>query len=83
MNLLTPDELSQVQLIVENAHREGWIRADAELATDPRESSVRVIVTLGTNIVEKAYTRDDRWPFLLLRDLAWGSFRTWSTQRPV
>jgi len=82
MNTLTPDELSQFKLIAENAHREGWIGADAELAAEQAESSVHVTATSGLNVVRKTYHRDERWPFRLLRDLAWGSYRTWSPQSP-
>lgn len=77
MNPLTADELSQLRLITENAHREGWINADATLAAEHTGSSVRVTATQGSNVVEKTYPCDARWTFRLLRDLAWGGYRTW------
>ena len=81
MNPLTPDELSQLRLIIENAHREGWINAGAILAAEHTGSSVRVTATQGPNIVEKTYPRDPRWPFQLLRDLAWGAYKVWGPRQ--
>lgn len=81
MNVLTADELSQLRLIVENAHREGWINAEASLAAEHQGSSVIVTATQGSNIVQKTYPGDARWTFRLLRDLAWGAYRSWSTRR--
>ena len=77
MNVMTADELSQFQLIIENAHREGWINAGAELVAEQSESAVRVTAREGRNHVERTYIRDARWPFRLLRDLAWGVYRSW------
>ena len=82
MSSLTPDEQSQFRLIFENAHREGWIGTNVELVAEHTESSVQVTATSGSNVVQKTYPRDERWPFRLLRDLAWGTYRTWST-RPL
>lgn len=76
MSLLTTGELSEFQLIVENAHREGWINMDALLAAEKSGSSVRVTATQGTNVVQKMYPHDPRWTYRLLRDLAWGAYRT-------
>ena len=79
MSLLTAGELSEFHLIVENAHREGWINAGASLAAERSGSSVRVTATQGSNVVQKTYPNDGRWTFRLLRDLAWGAYRTWSS----
>jgi hypothetical protein len=79
MNTLTSDELSQLRLIVENAHREGWIQAGASLSAEQAGSSVKVVAKNGSNVVERTYPHDDRWPFRLLRDLAWGTYRSWGT----
>lgn len=81
MSLLTAGELSEFQLIVENAHREGWINAAASLAAEHSGSSVKVTASQGSNVVQKTYPHDPRWTFRLLRDLAWGSYRTWATSR--
>lgn len=78
MSLLTSGELSEFQLIVENAHREGWINADASLAAEHAGSSVKVTATQGSNVVQKTYPYDARWTYRLLRDLAWGAYRTWA-----
>lgn len=77
MALLTAGELTELRLIVENASREGWIRADASLEAEPDGSSVKVTATQGSNVVQKTYPYDERWTYRLLRDLAWGSYRTW------
>jgi hypothetical protein len=79
MNSLTSDEQSQLRLIVENAHREGWIQAGASLSAEHAGSSVRVVARSGSNVVERTYPHDDRWAFRLLRDLAWGTYRSWGS----
>jgi hypothetical protein len=79
MTVLTTGELSEFQLIVENAHREGWVNADADLAAENLGSSVKVTARQGSNVVHKTYPHDERWTYRLLRDLAWGAFRIWST----
>ncbi len=81
MNLLSTGELSEFQLIVENAHREGWISSAASLAAENAGASVKVTATLGSNRVQKTYPHDPRWTFRLLRDLAWGVYRTWGTPK--
>ena len=75
MNVLTADELSQLQLIVENAHQAGWINEEASLAAEHVGPSVIVTATHGSNVVQKTYPGDARWTFRLLRDLAWGAYR--------
>jgi hypothetical protein len=77
MNVLTAGELSEFQLIVENAHREGWINVDASLAAERSDASVKVTATQGSNVVQKTYPHDARWTYRLLRDLAWGAYRIW------
>lgn len=79
MNTLTSAELSELRLIVENAHRAGWIHADVSLSAERAGSSVKVVARAGSNVVERTYPSDDRWPFRLLRDLAWGTYRSWGT----
>lgn len=76
MNTLSSIDLAGLRLIVENAQREGWISTDVSLAAEYEGASVRVTATRGTNVVRKTYPRDERWSFLLLRDLAWGTYRT-------
>ena len=80
MNLLTAGELTEFQLIVENAQREGWIKPDASLAAENLGPSVKVTATHGSNVVQKTYPHDARWTYQLLRDLAWGAYRTWSSR---
>ena len=75
MTLLTTRELTDFQLIVENAHREGWINTGAFLAAERSGSSVKVTSTQGADVVQKTYPRDARWTYQLLRDLAWGAYR--------
>ena len=75
MNTLSPNDLTELQLIVENAQREGWINPDAAVAAEYDGPTVRVTATRGRNVVRKCYPRDERWPFRLLRDLAWGAYR--------
>jgi hypothetical protein len=82
MNTLTSAELSELRLIVENAHRAGWIHAGASLSAERAGSSVRVVAKTGSNVVERTYPNDDRWLFRLLRDLAWGTYRSWGTFCP-
>ena len=77
MNVLTANELSQLRLIVENAHDAGWIQPDASLAAEHVGASVIVTATQGSNVVQKTYPGDARWMFRLLRDLAWGAYRIW------
>jgi hypothetical protein len=72
--MLTPGELNEFQLIIENAHREGWIKADASLEAEHDGSSVKVTATQGSNVVQKTYPNDGRWLYRLLRDLAWGAY---------
>ena len=75
MSLLTTRELSEFQLIVENAQREGWINTGAALSAEHSGSSVMVTATQGADVVQKTYPRDARWTYRLLRDLAWGAYR--------
>ena len=75
MNLLTAGELSEFQLIVENALREGWINTGVSLAAEHSGASVKVIATQGSNVVQKTYPHDARWTYRLLRDLAWGAYK--------
>jgi hypothetical protein len=83
MNLLTARELRELQLIIENAHREGWIDTGASLAAEPSGSSVRVTATQGSDVVQKTYPYDARWTYRLLRDLAWGAYRPSSALNPA
>ena len=78
MKFLTAGERTEFDLIVENAHREGWVNADASLAAEDLGSSVQVTATQGSNVVQKTYPHDERWTYRLLRDLAWGAYRIWS-----
>lgn len=82
MTSLTAGELSEFRLIVENAQREGWVNVDALLAAEPSGSSVKVTATQGSNVVQKTYPHDPRWTYRLLRDLAWGAYRTWGAGHP-
>ncbi|MEJ0038304.1 MAG: hypothetical protein WDO68_19855 [Gammaproteobacteria bacterium] len=82
MNTLTSNERHEFDLVVENAHRQGWIRADAALVAEHVESTVQVTATYGPNVIRMTYPRDARWPFRLLRDLAWGSYKSWSARPP-
>ena len=75
MNALTATDLSELRLLAENAHREGWINTEASLAAEYVGATVRVTATRGKNVVQKTYARDERWSYLLLRDLAWGTYR--------
>jgi hypothetical protein len=63
------------RLLAENAHREGWLNTEASLAAEYVGTAVRVTATRGKTVVQKTYTRDDRWSYLLLRDLVWGTYR--------
>jgi hypothetical protein len=76
MNPLTSDEINQLQLIVQNAHREGWISASSALTAERSGAGDCVVVTAthGPRVVQRAYESDARWPFRLLRDLAWGAY---------
>jgi hypothetical protein len=74
MSLLTPGELKEFQLIVENAQREGWIKTGASLSAEHSGSSVKVTATQGSSVVQKTYPNDARWTYRLLRDLAWGAY---------
>ena len=76
MDALTAGDLSDLRLITENAQREGWIASEALLVAAYDGATVRVTATRGKSVVRKSYPRDDRWPFRLLRDLAWGSYRS-------
>jgi hypothetical protein len=78
MNVLTVDEQSQFKIIATNASREGWISSSAELVAQPSNSGsdVTITATRGSEVVRRTYPRDERWPFQVLRDLAWGSFKT-------
>jgi hypothetical protein len=78
MNLLTDQELTQFQLIVESAQRERWVGAPSTLAAQQagEGSSVTVTVIEGSKVLQRTYPRDERWLFQLVRDLAWGAFRT-------
>lgn len=83
MSSLTAGELSEFRLIVENAHREGWINVNALLTAEPCGSAVKVTATQGSNVVQKTYPHDPRWTYRLLRDLAWGAYRaTFSSRAP-
>ena len=82
MRVLTAGELSEFRLIVENAHREGWIKADASMEAEHDGSAVKVTATQGSNVVQKTYPHDARWTYRLLRDLAWGAYRTWGSLLP-
>jgi hypothetical protein len=77
MNLLTDQELTQFHVIVETARRERWVGAPSTLAAHQagEGSSITVTAIEGSKVVEKTYPRDERWPFQLVRDLAWGAFR--------
>ena len=75
MKVLTANELSEFRLIIENAHREGWVKADVSLAAEHAGSAVKVTATCGSKVVQKTYPCDARWTFRLLRDLACGTFR--------
>jgi hypothetical protein len=79
MKRLSAGELSELKLIIENAHREGWVNTEASLAAENAGTSVTVTATQGSNVVRKTYPHDARWTYRLLRDLAWGTYRTWST----
>jgi len=81
MNTLTPADQSQLRLIIENAEREGWLNAGASLLAEPAGASVRVTARSGSNVIERLYPHDDRWAFRLLRDLAWGTYRSWGSVR--
>lgn len=74
MQVLSAEELGELQLIIESARREGWLSPGSELVAERVESSVRVAAIRGSSVVEKTYPRDGRWLFQLVRDLAWGSY---------
>jgi hypothetical protein len=76
MKCLTAEEHSQLALIVANAHRERWIDPGCTLAAEhsSQDDSIVVTVTQGNRVVQKNYEQGSRWPFQLLRDLAWGDY---------
>lgn len=79
MNALTFSDRRGFRFIVDNAHREGWIPADASLDAEYLDASVRITATRGNSILRKTYARDARWHFQLLHDLAWGVYRNESS----
>jgi hypothetical protein len=78
MNVLTAEEQTQLEVIAQNASREGWIGPSATLVAERSTcgSSVTITAHFDATTVQRSYPRDERWPFQLLRDLAWGLFRT-------
>ena len=75
MNTLSSVDRAGLKIIIESAQREGWISTDASLAAEYEGATVRVTATRGMKVVHKTYPRDERWSYLLLRDLAWGTYR--------
>jgi hypothetical protein len=73
--MLTPSEQEELRVIVHHAKLEGWLDKSDHMTVCESGSSVVVECMRAGCARQKSYPHDRRWPYELLRDLAFGVWR--------
>jgi hypothetical protein len=73
--MITPSEREEFRVIVHQAKLEGWLEKSAQMTVAENGATVVVECTRDGTAKQKSYPHDRRWPYELLRDLAFGAWR--------